>query len=80
MSRRKPPEATDQKNPERAGKDVARAFPVTALAADSEKTLARCGPGLAKECRRQSRTLKGEQAEAEILAWIGRGADDKDWR
>lgn len=36
-------------------------------------------PGFAEECRRQSLLIAGDPLEKEVLAWIGRVSDIKDW-
>jgi DNA-binding LacI/PurR family transcriptional regulator len=35
--------------------------------------------GFAEECRRQSRLLHGDPAEADTLAWMAQAADTEGW-
>ena len=37
-------------------------------------------PGFAKECRRQSRLLKGDPQEREVLSWLAKAADRQGWK
>jgi len=36
-------------------------------------------PGFAEECRRQSRLLRGDPQEAEIMAWLDEVTDTSGW-
>lgn len=36
-------------------------------------------PGFAEECRRQSRLLRGDPHEAEIMAWLDEVTDTQGW-
>jgi len=37
-------------------------------------------PGFAEECRRQSRSLRGDPHETEITDWLDQVADRDDWK
>ena len=37
-------------------------------------------PGFAEECRRQSRSLRGDSQETEVVQWLDQVADREDWR
>lgn len=36
-------------------------------------------PGFAEECRRQSRLLRDDPHESEVLGWLAAAADTDDW-
>jgi len=37
-------------------------------------------PGFAEQCRRQSRSLRDDSQETEVVEWLNQVADRDDWR